>query len=110
MKTIEQIRDEIAELKTKITALETEERQIIKAQKQAVLKELQAKMAQFGITADDFSSASKASGQGKERKPTKAAPIKYKGPNGEAWSGRGLMPKWLKAAKDEGRDIQEFAV
>ena len=23
------------------------------------------------------------------------APVKYRGPNGETWSGRGLMPKWL---------------
>ena len=108
MKTIEQIHEEIAGLKAKISVLETEERQIVKEQREAILKELKTKMEQYGITTDDFASRTKVTA--KEKKPTKAAPIKFKGPNGEAWSGRGLMPKWLKAAKDQGRDIQEFAV
>ena len=29
---------------------------------------------------------------------------------GESWSGRGLQPKWLKAALASGRKIEEFAL
>ena len=29
---------------------------------------------------------------------------------GETWSGRGLQPKWLKAALAAGRKIDDFAV
>src|SRR3954454_1050448 len=30
-------------------------------------------------------------------------PVKYRGPNGEAWSGRGIAPRWLKAFELEGQ-------
>jgi DNA-binding protein H-NS len=39
----------------------------------------------------------------------KVAP-KYKGPKGETWSGRGLKPRWLIAAMNEGRELQEFLI
>ena len=38
------------------------------------------------------------------------APVKYRGPNGEPWAGRGMKPRWLTAALAEGRSIEEFAV
>ncbi|TDH58622.1 H-NS histone family protein [Dankookia rubra] len=40
------------------------------------------------------------------------APIeaKYKGPNGELWSGRGRMPKWLHAAEAEGKARDSFLI
>jgi DNA-binding protein H-NS len=37
-------------------------------------------------------------------------PVKYQGPNGEAWSGRGIAPRWLKAFELEGRSREEFRV
>jgi len=40
----------------------------------------------------------------------KPAPIKFRGPNGEAWSGRGKLPKWLQAAKDSGQSVDSFRV
>ncbi|MEY8875225.1 MAG: H-NS family nucleoid-associated regulatory protein, partial [Leptothrix sp. (in: b-proteobacteria)] len=40
----------------------------------------------------------------------KVAP-KYRDPStGETWSGRGLQPKWLKAALETGRSLEEFSV
>jgi DNA-binding protein H-NS len=39
----------------------------------------------------------------------KVAP-KYRGPNGETWSGRGLKPRWLTAAMSEGRELQDFLI
>lgn len=46
----------------------------------------------------------------KPRKGPKAgykAPIKYRGPNGETWTGRGLLPRWIK---DSGKDKEEFKI
>ena len=74
-------------------------------------------MAEHGLTAADLAE----SGRGKRApKPLLAdAPApsrgkvaaKYRDPNtGESWSGRGLMPKWLRAAVDAGRSRDEFAV
>ena len=37
-------------------------------------------------------------------------PPKYRGPDGETWAGRGVMPLWLKALIDEGHSIEEFAI
>ena len=39
-----------------------------------------------------------------------AREIRYQGPNGEAWTGRGLMPKWLRVLIDAGQDKESFAV
>ena len=39
----------------------------------------------------------------------KVAP-KYRGPNGETWSGRGLKPRWLTAAMNEGKELQHFLI
>ncbi|MGA1309741.1 MAG: H-NS family nucleoid-associated regulatory protein [Gemmatimonadaceae bacterium] len=37
-------------------------------------------------------------------------PAKYRGPNGEAWSGRGKQPRWLAALVAEGRSPSEFLI
>jgi DNA-binding protein H-NS len=39
----------------------------------------------------------------------KVAP-KYIGPHGETWSGRGLKPRWLAAAINEGKELQDFLI
>ena len=39
------------------------------------------------------------------------APIKYRDKKtGDAWSGRGLKPRWLVAALKSGRKLEDFAV
>lgn len=42
--------------------------------------------------------------------PAKARPpIKYRNPaTGDTWTGRGLQPRWLKAALAEGRSLDDF--
>ena len=41
----------------------------------------------------------------------KKVPVKYRNTDtGETWSGRGLQPKWLKAALAEGKALADFAV
>ena len=35
---------------------------------------------------------------------------KYRGPNGEEWSGRGRTPKWLAVLEAEGRGREEFLI
>lgn len=34
-------------------------------------------------------------------------PPKYRGPNGEEWSGKGLAPRWIR---DSGKDKSEFLI
>lgn len=40
----------------------------------------------------------------------RSIPPKYRGPNGETWSGRGLKPRWLSAAIKGGADLEDFAL
>lgn len=113
--------------------------QIEKLQKQAAeikakefdktLQEIVAKMYAFGITLTDVKKALGGKGGRKAPvgKPRAAAPAKsaasrrskmsgttvapkYRGPNGETWSGRGLMPRWLSALVAQGQAKDKFAV
>ena len=108
--------------------------QIEKLQKQArdirakefdkTVEEIVATMQAFGITTKDLNTASARIAKTKGRrsaatKKTRAksvatgstkVPAKFRGPNGEAWSGRGLMPRWLTALTAQGREKDEFAV
>ena len=37
-------------------------------------------------------------------------PAKYRGPNGEEWSGRGPAPRWLKALLTKGKTKADFLI
>ncbi len=95
------------------------------------VKEILAKMAAFGITLKDLQPGkSRKSGKlGKAAKTasggkTKPAPAarakskaagtvvapKFRGPKGETWSGRGLMPRWLSALVAQGKTKEDFAI
>ncbi|MFY9511428.1 MAG: H-NS histone family protein [Rubrivivax sp.] len=88
------------------------ERQIIEAQREeraAAIGQIKALMSQFGLTLADLgnrpaAAPKRAAGGGK------VAP-KYRDPaTGSTWTGRGLQPKWLKAALAAGRSLSEFAL
>jgi DNA-binding protein H-NS len=111
------------------------QQQIAKLQKQAsdirakefdkTLQDILAQMQAFGITLKDLQQAMgkgrrKVAGKTSAKKPAaakrrssqagKSVAAKYRGPNGETWSGRGLMPKWLSALVAQGRRKEEFAL
>lgn len=77
------------------------------ARSEAVAK-VRALMAEHGLTLTDLSakSTSKAASR-----PGGKAPIKYRdAATGDTWSGRGLQPRWLRAALASGRKISDFQV
>jgi DNA-binding protein H-NS len=39
-----------------------------------------------------------------------AIPVKFRGPNGQEWSGRGKSPKWLSELERQGRTRDEFRI
>ena len=106
--------------------------QIEKLQKQAAdirireldktIQDILAKMQVFGITAKDLQTY-KPSAKGnkdaasKKRNNTtavvrtlKTVAPKFRGNNGEVWSGRGLTPRWLATFLEQGRKKEEFAI
>lgn len=51
----------------------------------------------------------KAARNSSSQKGVKVA-AKYRGPNGETWSGRGMMPRWLAAQVAAGQTKENFAI
>jgi DNA-binding protein H-NS len=41
---------------------------------------------------------------------TRSVEAKYRGPNGEEWSGRGRTPKWLAKLLESGEQIEKYRV
>ena len=108
--------------------------QIQKLQKQAseiksrefdkTVQDIRAKMAAFGITVKDLQAAAPGGRKGRGKTKVAAQPkatsskkkagtvvaAKFRGPNGEVWSGRGLTPRWLSALVAQGKTKEEFAI
>ena len=111
--------------------------QIEKLQKQAneiktrefdkTVQDILAKMSAFGITLKDLQPGKSGKARGRKAntratslklsatkvKSKKVGPVvaaKYRGPNGETWTGRGLMPRWLSALVVQGQTREEFAI
>jgi DNA-binding protein H-NS len=77
------------------------------------LAQIRALMDQYGITLADLSGkAGKGAARAKKvSKPGGKVAAKYRNSaTGDTWSGRGLQPRWLKAALATGRKLEDFAV
>lgn len=71
--------------------------------------DIKRKIDLYGLTPEDLGLA-KSAGPGRTRPKNKAA-VKYRGPNGETWSGgRGRKPQWVTQALQQGRNLEDFAV
>jgi DNA-binding protein H-NS len=94
-----------------ISQLTKEAEKARKAELAAVIADIRSKMAEYGITLNDIAGKARTSGRGKGRKGAapsraKAAP-KYRGGNGETWSGRGRRPAWVQAELAKGKSLED---
>lgn len=115
----------LIEIQSQIEKLQKQAQDIRSKEFANTVQDILAKMQAFGITIKDLQTAkpgkaTKAS-RGKSKaasaKPAKASKksgavvaAKFRGPNGETWSGRGLTPKWLAILVAQGRTKEEFAI
>lgn len=80
------------------------------AAKATAITSIKVLMAEHGVTADDLGGdktprPARVGGSG-----AKVAP-KYRDPaTGNTWSGRGLQPRWLKAAIAAGAELESFRI
>lgn len=92
------------------------ERQIAEshqAEKAGAIEKVKAIMAEYGLTIEDLQETAKRGRKPGAKSSTAGSKVaaKYRDEaTGNSWSGRGLQPKWLKAALAEGRKIEDFAV
>jgi len=104
MSSLQDLLAQRAELERKIADVQREERA-------NAIDKIKTLMAEFGLTAADIAGktptprAAVKSGSG-----SKVAPKFRNAATGETWSGRGLQPKWLKAALAAGAKLEDFAL
>lgn len=100
----------ISELLEQRAALE---KQIAEAQREArssAIAQVKALMTEHGLSLADLSTRAAPSSP-KAKAPSGKVAVKYRNAtSGETWTGRGLQPKWLKAALASGKQLSDFAV
>jgi DNA-binding protein H-NS len=77
-----------------------------------VIQDIKEKVKAYGLSAQDlgFSGAAATRRKRSSGSATKA-PAKYRGPNGETWSGgRGRKPRWVTEALAAGKKLEQFAI
>ncbi len=113
----------VQQLTTLIAAAEAKRRDKLEDARAALRIEMERRAAELGISAGDLFSAAEQQAPAEQRAAksgTRARKsrddigakraAKYRGPNGEEWSGRGRTPKWLAALEAEGRGREEFLI
>lgn len=101
----------MASLKELIAQKEALEQEIERTRTQDradAISKVRALMDEYGLSVADLSTRGPAKTRG--GKGNKVA-AKYRNKaTGDTWSGRGLQPKWLKAALGEGAKLSDFAI
>lgn len=101
MPTLQQLLDQKAALDKQIETTRRQEHSDAIAQVKALMEQHGLAVADLGLRGGKATAT---------RKGGKVAPKFRNTATGETWSGRGLQPKWLKAALQGGRKIEDFAV
>lgn len=114
----------LMDIQGKIEQLQKQASEIRNKEFDKTVQDIRATMLAFGITVKDLQVTGKSRGgkrvaktatkravsAGTKKKSGAAVAAKYRGPNGETWSGRGLSPRWLTALVAEGKTKEDFAV
>ncbi|MFC0385570.1 H-NS histone family protein [Muricoccus vinaceus] len=80
----------------------------------ALIEEFRGKAAQLGLELNSLipgagaGAPSSSPARRTRRDAGGSVAVRFRGPNGETWSGRGRMPRWLSAMEAEGRKREEF--
>ena len=110
---------DLIDLQRQIADLQKKANEVKAKEMASTIADIKQKMAAFGITVKDLQATKTKRKPGSKpekavkadtKKPKKVAPVKFRGPNGETWSGRGLMPKWMKALTEAGQKKESFKI
>ena len=112
--------NDLVKLRQQIFDLEKQAAELQKKSRPAALAQLRDQMAAYGITAEELSrpapkarakaSLAKPAIPPKSKKPAVTSPAKYRGPQGQAWSGRGNTPRWLNDLLVDGKTREDFLI
>lgn len=93
MQTLQELQAAKEEIEAKIAAQKAANAEA----RATAITVIKLQCAELGITARDLF------------EPVKLDPV-YRGPNGETWTNKGLVPKWLKALEDAGHARESFRI
>jgi len=96
----------VSELLAQKAVLEQQIADAQRAQRADAVARVRALMAEHGLTLADLSVKNTST----KRAGTKVAAKYRDASTGNTWSGRGLQPKWLKAALASGKQIGDFTI
>ena len=112
--------NELVKLRQQIAEMEKQALELQKKNRPAVLAELREQMAAYGITAEELSrpapkarpkaAPSKPVNPVKGKKPVVSSPAKYRGPEGQQWTGKGTAPRWLNDLVAGGKTREDFLI
>lgn len=93
-------------------ALEKQIKEATSHGRNEAIAKVKALMAEHGLKASDLGTKTGGTPKsaGKAKTGAKVAAKYRNGATSETWSGRGLQPRWLKAAMAGGKKIEDFAV
>lgn len=112
----------LIDIESQIEKLQKQAKQIKTKEFAKTVQEIRETMRVFGITAKDLQTAktpgrnkstavpAKKSRRGVNKLAGSKVAAKYRNADGQSWTGRGLMPRWLKTLVDEGRAKEDFLV
>ena len=112
----------LVDIQSQIEKLQKQASQIKAKEFDKTVLEIREKMHAFGITVKDLQypkgtkgkvarePAKKRAGVKEKKAVATTVPAKFRGPEGQTWSGRGLTPRWLKSLVDMGRQKEEFSI
>ncbi len=98
----------LQELLAKKEALDKEIEETQRRERNDAIAKVRALMSEYGLTVSDL--GTKGPAKSKPQAGRKVAAKYRDAATGESWSGRGLQPKWLRAAIAAGRKLDDFAV
>lgn len=114
----------LAQLDALIASAQEARQTLVTEARQNLRQEMSAKADALGISVDELmgnqkarrgrppgaKSAAAAGPRGPSPLKGKKAPVRFRGPNGETWTGRGRTPRWLSALEAKGKSREKFAV
>ena len=99
----------LQELMAQKEALDKQIEQTKHQERGAAVEKVRALMAEYGLSVADI--GGKSSAKAKSKGGTGKVPAKYRNAStGDSWSGRGLQPRWLKAALASGKKLSDFVI
>ncbi|WP_213956362.1 MULTISPECIES: H-NS family nucleoid-associated regulatory protein [unclassified Variovorax] len=111
MSSLADINSQIKKHDEQIAQLRKQAEELRNQERASVIDDIRAKIAEYGLSAADLKLVTRgAAGKRSGAAPAKAA-VKYRGPNGEGWSGgRGRKPRWVTEALAAGKSLSDFEI